>query len=158
VANKWRQWVPGPKHGLARSVAVYGVPRPDPEQLADLLGRRDLLRAWARTRGLELEDTPEDLRLLDQALDEAIEEAGGEQGGPLPVVKVGSEAGLFLGTVIVATIPAARWRLWPNGHPVIRLPSGRDLDVVALGNDRVTNGAPLLADIYSAAAGSPHPA
>ena len=103
---------------------------------------------------MELEDTPDDLRLLDQALDEAIAEAGGEQGGVLPVVKVGPEAGLFLGAVIIAAVPAARWQLWPNGHPVIRLPSGRDLDVVELGNDRVTNGAPLLADIYSAAAGS----
>ena len=138
-------------------MAVYGVPRPGPEQLADALGRRDLLRAWTRARGFELEDTPEDLRLLDQALDEAIDEAGGY--GPVPVVRVGSEAGLFLGAVIVATVPAACWRLWPNGHPVIRLPSGRDLDVVALGDDRVTNGAPLLADIYySAAACPPHPA
>jgi hypothetical protein len=153
VANKWRHWVRGPKHGVARSVAVFGVPRPGAEQLADMLGRCDQLRAWTRTRGLELEATPDDLRLLDQALDEAIAEAGGEQHSPLPVVRVGSEAGLFLGAVIVATVPAARWRLWPNGHPVIRLPTGRDLDVVALGNDRVTSGAPLLADIYSAAAG-----
>jgi SAM-dependent methyltransferase len=37
--------------------------------------------------------------------------------------------------VIVATIAGARWRLWPNGHPVVRLASGRDLDVAAMASD-----------------------
>ncbi len=120
-----------------------------------MLGRCDQLRAWARTRGWELEDTPDDLRLLDLALGEAIGEAIGELGGPARVARLGPDAGLFLGTVLLATVPAARWRLWPNGHPVIRLPSGRDLDVVAMASDRVTKGAPQLADIYAAAAGPP---
>jgi Family of unknown function (DUF6278) len=112
-----------------------------------------LLRTWARTRGWELEDTPDDLRLLDLALGEAIGEARGELGGPARVARLGPDAGLFLGTVLLATVPAARWRLWPNGHPLIRLPSGRDLDVVAMASDRVTKGGRLLADIYAAAAG-----
>jgi Family of unknown function (DUF6278) len=155
VAGRWRRWVPGPRRGLARSVAIWGVPRPGPGQLAGMLGRCDQLRAWVRTRGWELEDTPEDLRLLDQALGEAIDEARGELGGPARVARLGPDAGLFVGTVLLATVPAARWLLWPNGHPVIRLPSGRDLDVVALGSDRLTMGAPLLVDIYAAAVGSP---
>jgi hypothetical protein len=156
VANMWRQWVPGPKHGLARTVAVWGAPGPGQEQLAGMLGRCDQLRAWARTRGWELEDTPDDLRLLDLALGEAIGRARGELSGPARVVaRLGPEAGLFLGTVLLATVSAARWWLWPNGHPVIRLRSGRDLDVVAMASDRVTKGAPLLADIYAAAAGPP---
>jgi hypothetical protein len=54
----------------------------------------------------------------------------------------GTEAGLFLGTVIVATIPGARRRLRPDGHPVVRLATGRDLDVVAMANDRMAKGAP----------------
>jgi hypothetical protein len=62
------------------------------------------------------------------------------------------EAGLFLGTVIIASIPGARWRLWSNGHPVVCLTTGRDLDVVAMANDRVSKGAPLLADVYADAA------
>jgi hypothetical protein len=153
VANGWRRWVPGPRHGLPRSVAVYGVPRPGPDQIAGMLGRCDQLRAWARTRGFELEDTAGDLRLLDQALDAAIGDARSEPGEPARIARLGNQAGLFLGTVILATVPAARWRLWPNGHPVIRLPSGPDLDVVALANDRVNRGAPLLADVHAAAAG-----
>jgi len=68
---------------------------------------------------------------------------------------LGHEGGLFLGTVLVVNVPGARWRLWPNGHPVIRLPSGRDLGVVALAHDRATKGTPLLADIYATAAGPP---
>jgi Family of unknown function (DUF6278) len=39
--------------------------------------------------------------------------------------------------------------LWPNGHPVVRLATGQDLDVVALANDRISKGAPLLADVYA---------
>jgi Family of unknown function (DUF6278) len=65
---------------------------------------------------------------------------------------VGDEAGRFLGTVIVAQVPGARWRLWPDGHPVVRLPAGRDLDVIAVAHDRVSTGAPLLADVYAGAA------
>jgi hypothetical protein len=58
VADRWRRWVPGPRHGLPRAVAVWGVPGPGPEQLAGLLGRCDQLRGWARIRGFELDDTP----------------------------------------------------------------------------------------------------
>jgi hypothetical protein len=156
VANRWRRWIPGPRHGLARSVSVYGVPGPDPEHLNGLLGRYEQLRIWARAHGFELDGVPEDLGLLDHVLDQAIDQASGGLGGPLPVAAVGSQAGLFLGTVIIATVPGTRWRLWPNGHPVVRLPSGRHLDVVAMANDRVSQGVPLLADAYAdAAAGHP---
>jgi len=136
-------------------VAVYGVPRPNPEHLDGLLGRCEQLRTWARAHGFELDGVPDDLALLDQALDEAIEQASGELGGPLRIAAVGNQAGLFLGTVIIATVPGARWRMWPNGHPVVRLPSSRDLDVVAMANDRVSKGVPLLADIYADAAAGP---
>jgi hypothetical protein len=57
--------------------------------------------------------------------------------------------------VIVATIAGARWRLWPNGHPVVRLASGRDLDVAAMASDRVGKGVPLLVDVYTDAAAGP---
>lgn len=128
------------------------MPRPGAEQLNELLGRCDRLRTWARAHGFELEDVPEDLGLLDQAFEEAINQGGSGLGGPLPVA---GEAGLFLGTVIIATIPGARWRVWPNGHPVVRLLPGRDLDVVAMAHDRVTRGVPLLAAAYASAAAGP---
>lgn len=132
-------------------MAVYGVPRPDPGQLDELLGRCDQLRTWARTRGFELDGVPDDLGLLDQAIDQA----SGEPGGPLRMAAAGNQAGLFLGAVIIATVPGARWRLWPNGHPVVCLSSGRDLDVVAMAGDRVSKGAPLLANVYADAAAGP---
>jgi hypothetical protein len=127
VSNRWRRWIPGPKHGLARSVAVYGVPRPDPEHLDGLLGRCEQLRTWARAHGFELEGVPDDLGLLDEVLGQASDQVSGELGGSLRMAAVGNQAGLFLGTVIIATVADARWRLWPNGHPVVRLSSGRYL-------------------------------
>jgi uncharacterized protein DUF6278 len=153
VSNRWRRWIPGPRHGLARRVAVYGVPgRPDPEQLGELLGRCDQLRAFARAHGFELDGSPEDLGPLDQAIDEATDQGTGELGGPSRIGAALTEAGLFLGSVIVATVAGARWRLWPNGHPVVHLAPGRDLDVAAVASDRVNRGAPRLADVYADAA------
>jgi hypothetical protein len=73
-------------------------------------------------------------------------------GGPSRIGAALTEAGLFLGSVIVATVAGARWRLWPNGHPVVHLASGRDLDVAAVASDRVNRGAPRLADVYPDAA------
>jgi hypothetical protein len=148
MRNRLRRWIPGHKHGLARSVAVYGVPRPDPAQLDELLGRCAQLRTWARARGLELDGSPDDLELLDHAIDDLIAKGDGHS----PMAAVEPEAGLFLGTVIIASIPGARWRLWSNGHPVVCLTTGRNLDVVAMANDRVSKGAPLLADVYADAA------
>jgi hypothetical protein len=66
-------------------------------------------------------------------------------------------AGLFLGTVIVSTIHGAHWRLWPNGHPVVRLVPGRDLDVIALANDRLRSGQPRLAAVYADATAATDP-
>jgi hypothetical protein len=129
-------------------VAVYGVPRPDPEQVDEVLGRCEQLRTWARARGLALEGVPSDLGVLDEALDQA---SSGHAGSPR-ITALAVQAGLFTGTVIIAAVPGARWRVWPNGHPVVWLSSGRDLDVVAMASDRVSKDRPLLADIYADAA------
>jgi len=148
--RRWpRRWLPGPKHGLARNCAVYGIPPPELAQLAERLAACDQLRAWAGTRGLDLDGGPEDLNLLDQELDEATGQARTEPGGPARIAALGGEAGLFLGRVIIATVPGAHWRLWPNGHPVMRLPSRPDLDVVALANHRVIHGTPGLAQVHA---------
>jgi hypothetical protein len=71
---------------------------------------------------------------------------------PRTQARARAQCGLFLGTVIVSTIHGAHWRLWPNGHPVVRLASGRDLDVIALANDRLRSGQPRLAAVYNDAA------
>ncbi len=153
MGNRWRRWIPGPKHGLPRGVAVYSVPgRPDPGQLGELLGRCDQLRAFVRAHGFELDGSPEDLGPLDQAIDEATDQATSELGGLSRIGATLNGVGLFLGSVIVATVEGARWRLWPNGHPVVRLAPGRDLDVAAMASDRMSKGAPRLADVYADAA------
>jgi Family of unknown function (DUF6278) len=109
VSSRWRRWIPGSRHGLARGVAVYGVPGcPDLEQLGELLGRCGQLRAFARAHGFELDGSPEDLGPLDQAIDEATDQGTGELGGPSRIGAALTEAGLFLGSVIVATVAGVR--------------------------------------------------
>jgi len=57
--------------------------------------------------------------------------------------------------VIIASVPGARRRAWPNGHPVVRLAVGRELNVVAVANDRARQGVPHLTDINADAAARP---
>jgi hypothetical protein len=63
-----------------------------------------------------------------------------------------NEAGLYLGTVMVRNLRAARWHVWPNGHPVVQLSSGRMFDVVALVNQQASRGGVHLAGLYADAA------
>jgi hypothetical protein len=181
VRQQWRRWLRGPKHGLARKAIVYGVPRhPGPEQLRALLGQYKSLQEWDRLQGFDLGPVPEGLAVLDEAIDRLIEEHAEwarlqefnldpvgkdpavldeaidrfieEHGRQTQMSAVESDAGRFLGTVIVSMIHGAHWRLWPNGHPVVRLASGRDLDVIALADDRLRSGQPRLAAVYADAA------
>jgi len=139
----WRRWLPGPKHGIARSTAVFGSAGfDDPAQLLELLGRCDALRAWASNHGIVLDDGPDSLPVLDRQVDAWSAEPG---IGP----RLGNEVGHYLGTVIVKHIPGAVWQVWPNGHPVIRLPSARDLDVIAQVERRVTSHHGTLTSIYT---------
>jgi hypothetical protein len=149
VRQQWRRWLPGPKHGLARGALVYGTSRhPGPEQLHALLGQYKSLQEWARLHGFDLDPVPENLAVLDAAIERFIE----EDGRNTQMSAMESGAGRFLGTLIVCTIHGTHWRLWPNGHPVVRLASGRDLDVIALTDSRLRSGQPYLADIYADAA------
>ncbi|MGW0584849.1 DUF6278 family protein, partial [Streptomyces sp. NPDC002920] len=91
------------KHGHALLAA-------DPEGVAELLSECELLRSHAARAGIGLDDTAESLEALDQLLprwrdDEDI----------LPWL--GNDAGLYLGTVIVRTVPGAAWDFWPDGQP-----------------------------------------
>jgi hypothetical protein len=178
VRRQWRRWLSGPEHGLARSHIVYGVSRhPDPEQLNALLGHYKNLQEWTRLQGFDLDPIPENLALLDEAIDRLIDEHGDwasrqeadltaaaedpavldaavdqfieEHSRQTQMSTVESDAGLFVGAVIISTIHGAHWRLWPNGHPVVRLVHGRDLDVIALAHDRLHSGQPRLAAIYA---------
>jgi hypothetical protein len=141
----WRKWLSSPKHGLARGVAVYGSPgfRSDEARLTALLSDCRQLRIWAREHDVALDDTSDSLAALDWALarsDEQVRQA------------LAQDCGRYLGTVIVRHQPRARWQVWPSGHPVVRLASGRDLDVVARARGEARNGKPSLAGLYAEAA------
>ncbi|GEC03431.1 hypothetical protein SSP24_10860 [Streptomyces spinoverrucosus] len=114
----------------------------DPEGIAELLAECELLRSQAGRAGVQLDDSVDSLEALDQLLprwrdDEEI----------LPWL--GNDAGLYLGTVIVRTVPGAAWEIWPDGQPVVRLASGREFDVVASGQEWAASGVPELSQLYA---------
>ncbi|TWP34841.1 DUF6278 family protein [Leekyejoonella antrihumi] len=143
MPSSWRSWLPGPQHGAARGMAVFGPSgNVDSAQLFDLMGRCEALRAWARDHGVVLDDTPGSLAGLDERVDVWSAEP---DIGP----RLGHEVGGYLGTVIVTNVPGAAWRAWPNGHPVVRQPSGRDVDVMARAARRIASHHGTLASIYT---------
>jgi hypothetical protein len=84
---------------------------------------------------------PEDLPLLDRAISQQADDAEMMLSAP--------EVGVYLGTVIINSVAGARWRVRPNGHPVIVTAFGRELDVVAMTNRLLSTGGPSLASIYA---------
>ncbi|MEU8520121.1 DUF6278 family protein [Streptomyces sp. NBC_01216] len=117
----------------------------DPEGVADLLAECELLRAVVQDSGVELDDTPRSLERIDQ-LPPRWRDA------PEELPWLGNDAGLYLGTVIVRTVPGATWQVWPGGQPVVRLASGREINVVEAGLDWAVSGSPELSQVYAEAA------
>lgn len=140
-----RRWLRSPKRGIARGVAVHGSPgfRDDLTRLTHLLADCRNLRMWAGQHKITLDDSPGSLAALDHAFSPASEDVWR---------RLENDCGLYLGTVIVHHRPHARWHVWPNGHPVVRLASGRQLDVVAAVHDRAHAGQSNLAALYDDAA------
>ena len=136
----------GPKHGPALGVAVFGSPG---FAGGDWDGppANSRLRDVAAQFGIELDDSEASLSVID-------EHWGEFSSDPEVRAGLGNDAGMHLGRVIVATVPGARWFVWPNGHPVVRTASGRNLDVVALASRRVTEGSPTLSAILDEARSS----
>jgi hypothetical protein len=118
----------------------HGVP--DPEGIAGLLAECELLRSQAAEAGVRLDDTAASLEALDQMVPRWRDD---EETLPW----LGNDAGLYLGTVIVRTVPGAAWALWPDGRPVIRLASGREVDVVTAGQEWASSGVPELSQLYA---------
>jgi hypothetical protein len=114
---------------------------PDPEGIAALLSECELLRSQASEAGVRLDDTAASLEALDQLLPRWRDD---EETLPW----LGNDAGLYLGTVIVKTVPGAAWDLWPDGQPVVRLASGREVDVVTAGRAWAAGGVPELSQLY----------
>ncbi|UGY94339.1 DUF6278 family protein [Streptomyces gobiensis] len=140
--DNWRK-----RYGPARGVALYGSGEDDADGVAQLLSECELLRAQAGTRGVELDDTAASLEALDQMLPRWRDD-------PEVLPWLGNDAGLYLGTVIVRTVEGARWQVWPNGQPSVRLASGREIDVVDAGHAWAASGTPELSQIYAEASES----
>jgi hypothetical protein len=119
-------------------------PFPDVGGAAELLAECDLLRARASEAGVELDDTARSLELLDQ-----LPPRWRDTDDPEELAGLGNDAGLYLGTVIVRTVPGAAWRLWRDGTPVVALPSGREIDVVEAGRGWAESGTPELSQAYA---------
>ncbi|BBC31775.1 uncharacterized protein SGFS_030690 [Streptomyces graminofaciens] len=112
------------------------------EGLAELLSECELLREQARRTGVELDDSAASLEALDQLVPRWRDDEE-------TLAWLGNDAGLYLGTVVVRTVPGARWEIWPNGQPVVRLASGREIDVVEAGHEWASSGVPELSQLYA---------
>ncbi len=134
--------------GVQEENALTAGAEDDPERaaaIAELLSECELLRVRAGQSGLELDDTPASLTALDQLPPRWRDD-------PEELPWLGNDAGLYLGTVVVRTVPGATWHIWQGGHPVVRLVSGREISVVEAGLDWAVNGAPELSQVYAEAA------
>lgn len=107
------------------------------EELDTHLGQCSGLRQWTAARGATLADAAPGIEVLEGLF------AGPDRNLPAPW-RLRVETGLFIGTVLVRNLPAARWRLLPNGYPVVHLAENTDLDVIALARARLETGAPDL--------------
>ncbi|WP_406005973.1 DUF6278 family protein [Streptomyces sp. NBC_00637] len=114
----------------------------DLEGIAELLSECELLRAHAARQGIGLDDTAASLEALDQ-----LPPRWREDEETLPWF--GHDAGLYLGTVVVRTVPGAVWVIWPGGEPAVRLVSGREVDVVTAGREWAATGTPELSQLYA---------
>jgi Family of unknown function (DUF6278) len=138
--GKWRE-----RHAMPGGGAVTrAVGDHDPAAVAELLGECELLRVRASHHGVELDNSAASLTALDQLVPSWRDD-------PDVMSWLGNDAGLYLGTVIVHTVPGAAWQVWPDGHPVIRLASGREIDTVTLGHAWAESGSPELSQVHAEA-------
>ncbi|MEU9986814.1 DUF6278 family protein [Streptomyces sp. NPDC048045] len=126
----------------ARARSGAGELPADPEGIAGLLSECELLRSQAARAGVRLDDTPASLEALDQLVPRWRDDAE-----TLPWL--GNDAGLYLGTVVVRTVPGALWRIRSDGEPVVRLASGREVEVVEPGRAWAASGVPELSQLYA---------
>ncbi|WP_189106732.1 DUF6278 family protein [Streptomyces camponoticapitis] len=137
--DNWRK-----RNGADEGAPQASVVGDDAEGVAELLSECELLRVRAAQSGLELDDSPASLEALDQLPPRWRDD-------PEELPWLGNDAGLYLGTVIVRTVEGAAWHIWPGGHPVVRLVSGREIQVVEAGLDWAVSGAPELSQVYAEA-------
>ncbi|QCO98159.1 hypothetical protein FCN77_11180 [Arthrobacter sp. 24S4-2] len=132
-----------PGTGTPRDYAIFFTREPAAnaaaveKELDAHLGQCSSLRQWTAARGATLADVASGVEVLEGLL------TGPDRNGPAPW-RLRVETGLFIGTVLVRNLPVARWRLLPNGYPVVHLAENTDLDVIALARTRLETGAPDL--------------
>jgi Family of unknown function (DUF6278) len=135
----------GPKRGPARGVAVFTSSH---SRVTEVMGgyqpQFEQLQQWSRVRGVALDNSASSLGALDQRLDEWYADQTHFEQVNLPV-----EVGMYLGHVIVMRVEGSRWIMWPNGHPVVRLRTARELDVTAMVSSRIDHGGRSLEDILA---------
>lgn len=137
----------GPKHGIARGVAVLTSGNSvGSDVVIGALADSGRLRQWSLAHGVVLTDDLESLEVLDAHIDDWNVDPSHHES-----VDLGNEAGIYLGNVIFKNVPGTRWRIWPNGHPVIALESGLELDVTEMASDRLMRSGPSLHSIYARA-------
>ncbi|MFJ3880355.1 DUF6278 family protein [Streptomyces sp. NPDC090077] len=138
LAN-WRN-----RHETEQGAELAAALADDPEGVAELFSECEMLRSQAWAAGLELDQTPASLEALDQLMPRWRRD-------PEVAPWLGNDAGFYLGTVIVRSLPGAGWQVWPNGQPVIRLASGRELNVIESGLSWAMTGSPELSQAYAEA-------
>jgi hypothetical protein len=148
--NFRRRWM-GPKHGAARGVAVFGVPENKNDEFATFTPPCAQLRRWSVEHGLLLDDEPDSLSSLDQHLDSWSSDPSHHEKVNLPV-----EVGLYLGGVIVNHVDGSQWKKWPNGHPVVQLRTGTELDVTAMASERLIHAGASLDAIFRTSRSQSH--
>ncbi|WP_149184661.1 DUF6278 family protein [Streptomyces sp. TRM49041] len=137
--DSWRK-----RRGGGQAKTLASAFETNPEGVAGLLSECALLRSRAQEAGVLLDDTSRSLEALDQLPPRWRED-------PEELPWVGNDAGLYLGTVIVRTVPGAAWDVLPGGRAVVRLVSGREIDVVGAGLDWAITGSPELSQVYGEA-------
>ncbi|CAM5358058.1 DUF6278 family protein [Streptomyces abikoensis] len=135
--DSWRK-----RHAPERGAAPAGAADREPEGLAELLSECELLRTHAQSAGVALDDSPASLEALDQLQPRWRDD-------PELVPWLGNDAGLYLGTVVIRTVRDAGWWIRSDGQPVVRLASGREVDVVEAGQAWAADGAPELSQLYA---------
>ena len=137
----------GPKHGPALGVAVFTAKDSVVSRdMTGAIGESSRLRQWSNDHGVVLNDDAQSLELLDAHIYEWNADPSHYES-----VDIGNEVSTYLGNVILKNVAGSRWRVWPNGHPVIALASGRELDVTSLVGDRLRRSGPSLHSIYAQA-------
>ncbi|GAB3685654.1 DUF6278 family protein [Streptomyces sparsus] len=135
--DNWRK-----RHGPSAGVAVLGSGQEEAEGVNQLLSECETLRSQALAGGVQLDDSAVSLEALDQMVPHWRDD-------PDVLTPLGTDAGLYLGTVIVRTVRGAAWEVLAGERPMVRLASGQLLDVIEAGLSWADSGSPELSQLYA---------